>query len=359
MEETSIHIVKCGAYTPVGSKAKTTAGSIRVSFSGVQRHPGFEDETWEPVKIGFIEEIDEDLEMVNRFLEMIKQALKEAYQPIESIDTFTKKIPLILGLPTARPGIPDNLEEIISGHFVEVEYEINQRFDISTISKGHVSGLIAMEEAVKMISSGKIEYCFIGGVDSYYNVETLKWLEEIKRLHCSYSKNGFIPGEAASFCLLASQEAVEKYDFESLAKILATASEEEENIIKNNKMSTGTALLKALTQTLNHLPEGRKISKIYCTLNGERYYNVEQGYIIMSLQKYLENPTNFITPVGSCGDIGAASGPILSTLACESARRGYAEGPYVLLTTGSLEKERACALLELNINEEMRKKWKR
>ncbi len=354
-----VYIIKCGANTPIGSRAGTTAGGIRIGYSNIKAVPDFEDSSWENIKMGVVEDIDEDLEIIPRLMQLIQPALMEALQPFNNIDLKGERIPIFIGLPKTRPGIPEDLTESLPWGFLDIEQKIQKRFDFRFIPQGHTSGLLAMESAMEKISTGQMSFCLIGGVDSYYNQETLFWLEDTGRLFCTENKNGFIPGEGAGFCLLASNSAIEEYNITSLAKVLGIGSAEEKRTFDSGKMSSAEGVKSATDKVLKDLPEGEKLSKIYCNLNGENYYTNEMTCLSMHLGNLLNKPGDFMSPVSFCGDLGAATVPVLICLATEAGRKGYAEGPYNLLLTSSLESQRATVLLKLNINEEMRKLWEK
>ena len=83
----------------------------------------------------------------------------------------------------------------------------------------------------------------------------------------------------------------------------------------------------------------------YCDLNGERHRTEEWGFTLMREAQLTGDPA-FITPVDSCGDVGAASGPLNCALAIEAWRRAYAPGPRALVWGSSDGGRRAATILE-------------
>ncbi len=73
----------------------------------------------------------------------------------------------------------------------------------------------------------------------------------------------------------------------------------------------------------------------------------EYGYTTLRLSKYFDDPKDFIAPANMWGDLGAASAPLLISLAMESVRKGYAKGKNNLIFTISPGGNSAAAILKL------------
>ncbi len=61
----------------------------------------------------------------------------------------------------------------------------------SSIPGHHAAALLAMEQAVGLLRRGEADLCLVGGVDSYLEIATLRWLEETDRLHAARRPWGF------------------------------------------------------------------------------------------------------------------------------------------------------------------------
>lgn len=351
------YIVQCANRSPVGTRASMTAASIRAGISRLMKHPDFEDKMWNRITVGLAAFADPDLMYIDRLLELTIPALKDVILPLETFQEKISPIPLIIGLPEARPGLPEDLKQTIKTSISDLEKEIKTKFVVEFIAKGHSSGLIAMEAAVEKIDNEETDFCLIGGIDSYVEEETLSWLEENGRLYGSGKKTGFIPGEAAGFCLLASQKAVKKYNMIILAKITGVSSTYEKNSYDSGKICTGDGLTQVISKAAEDMPDGQPFHQLFSTLNGERYHNSEFGYAAARLGKFILNVGDVVAPVNCWGDLGAASAPLLISLATESGRKGYAPGPFSLIFTSSLGTSRAGAVLELNIQKRKRLLW--
>ncbi|MCG8333067.1 MAG: hypothetical protein MJE63_01015 [Proteobacteria bacterium] len=343
-------IIRCGNYTPLGERAATSACSVRAGFTAMVRSKSYKDKSWEPVRIAVLADLNLNRDIWVHFRALALPALKEALQPLVGKREHRLEIPVIIGLPEPRPGLPKQLGTGLAMHLSQLSLDLNLNLDFEFIEAGHTSGAIALQSARKKLKHHP--FCVIGGVDSYLETKTLRWLEtETKRLKCGSNKNGFTPGQAAGFCLVSNQTVAKQWELEPEAIILAEAETKESSPFESGKFSTGLGLSSAIQQVLKTIPKETKIDQVYATLNGERYTVQDFGYAVLNIGSRIGNPGECIAPHQCWGDIGAAAIPTLISLAVESGRKGYAKGPYNLITAGSLGNSRASVLLELENKE--------
>jgi 3-oxoacyl-[acyl-carrier-protein] synthase-1 len=217
---------------------------------------------------------------------------------------------------------------------------------------------MAIEEACRMIQTGKADFCIAGGVDSYLDPDTIEWLDHEEQLMSGENRSAFPPGEASGFCLLTSNQLAQRYNLPILASIVSITTAHEENRIKTETICIGEGLSAAFRKVCAglKLPE-EKISTIYCDMNGERYRNEEFVFTALRMQSAFIDVHDFIHPADCWGDVGAASGPLFAALAIISAQRGYAKGSRTLLWTSSEGGERSAAILHLPISSEDAYQW--
>ncbi|MCG8337966.1 MAG: hypothetical protein MJE63_25980 [Proteobacteria bacterium] len=265
---------------------------------------------------------------------------------LEEKEIWLPQLPVLVGLPEERPGLPPHLKANLQNALLQVFTKQNIPFKIEFIEQGHTACLSAFEKAMILLPDSG--FCIVGGVDSYDNIETIEWLEhDIKRLFCTTVEDGFIPGQSAGFVLLASEDAIRKHQIKPLAKILSVAGDEEANSFESNKMSTGKALSQTFKQLLKAIPENVKIDEIYSTQNGEKYSAQEFAYAITNIGPRIKEVGNLIAPYNRWGDLGAASVPVLLGIMTEAGKKGYAKGPLNLISAANLGNKRAGALIEL------------
>jgi 3-oxoacyl-[acyl-carrier-protein] synthase-1 len=341
----AVYVVATGACTAIGFNAPSSAAAIRAGIAGFVEHPYLKDKAGNAVVVAGTPYVPWEKRGKERLLELALKAAVEAFDM--SID---QPLPVIVGLPEERPGVPETLETTLAEHFRrEMETPEMRLSPIETISTGHSSGLMSLQRGWERIGKGECELCLIGGVDSYLDPETVVWLEMWGQLHGAGeagSEWGFVPGEAAGFCLLASKEAAERYHLPLRGEVVAVATMEEKNRIKTEAICVGEGLTDAMRQVLGScIYAGMKIDHTICDMNGEPYRADEFGYAMTRLNEHFVTPSDFLTPADCWGDIGAASGPLFVVLAAESWGRGYAKGPYQLIWTSSEGGERSAAIL--------------
>lgn len=231
---------------------------------------------------------------------------------------------------------------------VNIENEYQTKFDCRYFPFDHCSAAVAMQTAMEQLQNEAFEFCIVGGIESYMDQSTLTWLEEKGYLKCTHNKIGFIPGEAAGFCLLSTQKTAKKYGLSPLAEVIAIADSNEENYFGTQSVNLGQGLTQAIEHVLMDLPEGEKITNVYGDLNGQHYRSEEYAYAILRLRDSFSSPDEpVIAPANLWGDLGAATFPLLLGLVTEAGDEEALKNANCLVFTGSLKKQRAAALIKL------------
>ncbi len=348
----AVYVVGAGACTAIGLNAPSSAAAVRAGIAGFVEHPYLTDKGGNAVVVARAPYVPWAKRGMERFLELSGRAAVEAL----SIST-DEPLPVILGLPEKRPGIAGAFEATLLDDFgKELEIHKPRLSSVEAISSGHSAGLMSLGRGWERIGKGGCDLCLIGGVDSYLDSETLAWLEMSGQLHGAGEPGnewGFVPGEAAGFCLLASHEGAVKYHLPLLGEVIAVATAEEKNRIKTETVCIGEGLTEAMRRASDCcMSSDIRIDHTICDMNGEPYRADEFGYAMTRLNDRFVTPSDFLTPADCWGDVGAASGPLFVILAIESWRRGYGKGSYQLLWTSSEGGERSAALLR-SISESM------
>jgi 3-oxoacyl-[acyl-carrier-protein] synthase-1 len=311
-------------------------------------HPAYLDREWNPVRAAMAQFLNTELPNLQRFLKLGLAALEEAVAPLLKIQLRVKTIPLLVNLPEPRDGLSTDLQQRFTGSLQQQIWAHKLTLLPEFYGDGHAGGLIALKAALLKLNNGEAEFCLVGGLESYINLATLRWLENSERLKCTWNKAGLIPGEAAGFCLVTTSVIAQHYNLKPLATIMAVADAKETTANAPNGVSIGQGLSRALSAVLAALPEDKRVQQIYCDFNGQRQRVDEYGYAMLRLSSRFENPAAFIAPANKWGDLGAASAPLLISLVTEAARKGYAKGEHHLVFASSLGAQRAALLLTTN-----------
>jgi 3-oxoacyl-[acyl-carrier-protein] synthase-1 len=215
--------------------------------------------------------------------------------------------------------------------------------EVTTIETGHGAGLSAMLECVRAVQNGDIRFGVAGGVDSYCDPETLESLEEEGRLHTPRHPYGFIPGEAAGFCVIASADAVPRWQLQEELRIIGAGRTHEPHSRASEGVCTGEALSAAIEQASHSI--SAPIDQTICDLNGESYRADEYSFALVRTRPAFSETHTFITPADCWGDVGAASGPLFAMVASARYRKHHAAGPRTLLWAGGDSGERVAMVV--------------
>lgn len=341
-------VVGTGAVTAVGVNAPMTAASVRANLN--RFHESYLiDKAGEPMLLAVASFIDERLRGPERLLALGVPAAKEAVALLKQRVARYKqpRLRVLLGIAAPRPGWDVKNERGILERLeaeMEVPFSKTDRFVIPT---GHAAGLLGIEHAAAMITSGNAEFVLVGGVDSYYDPETLEWLDSCKRLHSEENKDGFVPGEGAGFCLLSSVAAARRYELLPLAIVRSAVSGVEPHPFTSEGICIAEGLTRTLHRALRVLGHDERADWTLCDMNGESYRGIEWLYSYLRTGSKHCDPLEIWHPVDCYGDIGAASGLVLAGIAVAAWQRGSARGPRCLIWTSSDGPQRSAALLQL------------
>lgn len=345
MEQDSICILSLGAQTAIGLNATSTAAAVRAGISGFNEHPFMINQQGEPYTLAMVPSIDPYTSYRQRMILMVEQAVKETIAGLE-YQRVHQAIPAIIGLPEVRPGLPQDLAFLIEESVRELNNAQISINSVHTLLNGHSAGLLALERGRQILSVGNAEFCLVGGLDSYIEPETLEWIEDNDQLHQPANAWGFIPGEAAGFCLICLKNTAKRYNLMVRAELVSIATAIEQNRIKAETICLGQGLTRAVKDVTKYLPQDSKVNYMICDQNGEAYRADEFGFMLTRLSDLFEDPSDYLAPADCWGDVGAASGPLFINQTCAAFEKGYAKGQYTLLWTSSEGGERTAAIFK-------------
>lgn len=342
----SVVIVACGASTPVGRDAWSSAAAVRAGVAGFGQHPYMIDSAGAPMHVAIAPWLDIGVGGADRLEALLFPAIDEALAPLLAVGMSPSNVAIALGLPGKRPGVPADLER-------EMLARINRRFarhfgTAAAFSSGHAAGLIGLEAACSKLRRTQLDACVVAGVDSYIDPLTLEWLEHCDQLHGGgYLNNawGFVPGEGAAAVLLMRESVARQFGFEPLAVVLGVGTSMEPKRIKSETVCIGEGLTRAFRTALAALPLGNQVSDVYCDMNGEPYRADEYGFTCLRTKEYFESASDFIAPADCWGDVAAAGSILHLVLASIAGFKGYARGALAFTWASSEMGERAATLV--------------
>jgi len=342
-----VYVAALGACTPVGRDPWSAAAAVRAGISGIADHPYMIDAESEPLRVAFASWLDVDCQGQRRLEALLFPVIEQAAAPCDPKRHEDVRLALALGLPSARPGLADDLEATMRRRVSEA---FSSRFlAVATFPVGHAAGFIAMHAACAKLLDGAFDACVLAGVDSYLEPATLAWLEETDQLHGAGPLNnawGFIPGEGAGAVLLATGNALARLGAEPVGRVLSVGRGFEQNRIRTETVCTGQGLTAAFREALAGLPPDGKVTDVFCDMNGEPYRADEFGFACLRTKEAFVSASDFVAPADCWGDASAASAALGLVLAAIAWQKRYANGPYALVWGSSESGERGAALLE-------------
>lgn len=342
-----MHIVAVGARCAVGLTAEYASAAIRAGISRVAEHPFLLDVAGDKVRCGRVPRIDPTVIGTARLAALAEYPLRDVAAKLTRVRPSSVKVPVLLALPEARPGWTTADTVRASQTLAEMTIPNIGTIAPEQVGGGHAGALSAMRLAFEIVASGREDFCIAGGVDTYLDANTIGWLDVNRRLAREGARTGFAPGEGAAMVALASDGARKQLGLPSLGLVRGVACAQESRAPDRDEESLGQGLTDAILGATDDLRMPNEIiSDVYCDINGERVRTEDWGFTLMRTSARFRDGTSYVTAVGQCGDLGAASGALGCVLAVQAWQRRFAIGPRALIWGGSWGGLRGAALLE-------------
>lgn len=342
----TVHIVAVAARTAVGVTAEATGAAIRAGVSRVREHPFMVDADGDPLQCCLEPTLDASLLGDTRLIQLICCTVDELCTKLRGLIANEHPLPLLLALPEPRPGFDACARQTVLAAVKHQGMPGVAALQVHPLEQGHAGALLGLQQAVAEIEQGRLELCIVGGVDGYLHADTIDWLDRDLRLARATRRGGFPPGEGAALVMLASERARSNLRMPSLAIVRAVACARETRDETAPEGLQGEALTAVYRDVATHLQWPReRIDHLYCDVNGERARITDLGFAMLRVGELFRDATNYVTPVGQVGDLGAATAPLGCILAVRAWARGYAPGPTALVSGASWGGLRGAALL--------------
>ncbi|MEP7125772.1 MAG: hypothetical protein ABJE95_32880 [Byssovorax sp.] len=331
-----VTLTATAALTAVGGGAAQTATSIRAGLARFGAHPTYEAlrrdperEDPEPLNVAATAFVDPALRGAERLHALLIPVLTSLVKTASLQRRDLGQCALLLALPA-----PD--EAVTSWRLAETFVaQLSRRTGLVLKTtrqslSGHAAGVELLAEASALLASGEVQSCVVAGVDSYLDRDRMALLDGAYRLKSPRNVDGFCPGEAAAAVLL--EDPRHRRSGAPRATISAIGLGLEPEPMRSDKVSTGKGLVAALRGAL---PAEKSPDFLLCDLNGESCRAFEWGVAQARLGARLEGLGRAVMPARSLGDVGAATTPLLLTLAVEAFERGWAPGAEAMIFTAS------------------------
>lgn len=314
-----------GAITAVGWNSQVNYYAVRAGVSGYKSAEYFTRHR-ERVSMALVPDdalppLREDLGVRGKLSFRDRRILRMCHvAAAEAMNRFTGRqpVPLIFSGPANDLNLPASL----SPRFIE--YLIQQSglpIELAAsrlIGTGRTGVLEALALALRYLHDSEFDEVLIGGGDSYQNSELLAALDETDRILAPGVMNGFAPGEGASFVLLTRDPAKALRSKTHLPSLSMPGLSREPGHLFSDEPYRGDGLAQAFTQALANNGSQSPIVDTYSSMNGEHYWAKEYGVAMIRNRERFADTCAHHHPADCYGDLGAATGAMLITLAVQA-----------------------------------------
>jgi 3-oxoacyl-[acyl-carrier-protein] synthase-1 len=323
-------IVGVGMMTAVGLTAAETAASVRAATMRFTETPildrGFEPFTVAEVLEDGLPQLDGEAGMTSgltsreaRMLRLAAMPLQECLMPLRGRGAAPR---LILALPEGETTRPLNGKTFLA-HLVRQAGGIITLEGSDASHRGRAGGLMAIGQGVGLIAGGKASFVVAGGVDSYRDPYILATMDMEQRVKSATHLDGFVPGEAAAFVLLGDPAAALAAGLRSLARVTPAATGFESGHWYSPQPYRGDGLALTISKLVQSGTAALPFEEVYSSMNGESHWAKEWGVSGIRNKAALAEGYRIHHPADCYGDVGAASGVLMTALAALGISGGY------------------------------------
>ena len=322
-------IVGAGSRAPVGLTSHQVAMMARAHKLEPRALSHILDRERHEVAMALAPGVSLDVQGASRLVALLAPAVAEALASVDASGAMAgERLPMVLAVRSeTRPGasaedadVPTRLAKLY-GFPIDVAAS-------QVVRSGHAGFAVAMEAAVALLAQH--QHVLVGGVDTYYGDESLRWLDETYRLQSTSNDNGFIPSEGAAMAVLCAERGGD-----ARGQVVATAADRDESDVNRGEV---------VTRLAGELAAERPLSWVMSDVNGEEHRVREASLMAMRLSFGSRVRHDYMPMM--LGDTGAASGALYTNMATEYWRRGCAPDTTVMLALHSDGPERGFVLLE-------------
>jgi hypothetical protein len=202
--------------------------------------PAFEAPYAAPIVVSADPHLPPDVPVQHRIIELIKHATAQAVEPVAS--TLQLPVDLFFAGPEERPGLDSDLSARV---LAALEDSLAHQVPLGErilVWGGRSAGPRALSLALERLMTGQTAACLWCGADSCLAPATLDWLDTSGLLHAGGARWGFIPGEAASACLLLESDLAEGEDVRSFGILRAPHRPQIFSVARTGALNLGHTL---------------------------------------------------------------------------------------------------------------------
>ncbi len=331
-------IVGMGCQSSVGLHPAAVAAAARAGLDRFSESKGpFRRSNGSPIMTALLETLDPSLGAFERMRALAAAAADQALAPFLAKHERSEKVSLalFLSVPPARPGFGAGEPQRLAKEVAEALPLPIDRQHAGLFDTGQEGGIAALAHATDLVSHGEVELCLVGGVESYWDAEALRWLEQTGRLKSEGNPYGMVPGEGAAFVLVASRSSARRLGLKIQGRVRKPARSTEPHPWYTEQPCFAQGLTEAISGALETLPKGLSANTAWSDLNGEMWRADEWDKACARTADRAGGPLRLRRPAEVYGDVGSATGTMLVILAALDLKHPRAMGDRALVFAGS------------------------
>lgn len=326
-------VSKVSAFTPIGCSALQTAMCARTS-AFEPRTVAMRDKRDQEIGLCLVGGLGAHTHGYERMVALGAAALTEIAQASDGEPT-----PLVVAVPEA--GRPDDDERFQTRFTRELASRAGLSVDKAraVVVRADRAGVgQAVTKALDWLEGGAPRVV-VGGVDSYFHPEVLRWLDEAHRLQALGAEDGFIPGEAAAFFVL------ERGPRARGPRILHALVGHDPSAKREPPAGAPPDIAQTMTQLLRQIAdEVGEAQWVLHDINGERHRL--RWWALASARETVDGVAETLAIPRVMGDVGAATGAVAVAIAHSLWAAGIAPHPRCLVALHGEDGERGALCIE-------------
>ena len=350
----NMYVAGMGVITPVGATTEMTVAAVKAGISAYQISDFF-TKNQQPITMARVPgevftsldvEIEEGNiygEVYDHIIKMSILALREVFAQVD----IKKPIPLILSLPESNTSIDTIPLELLTKNIIAQKDLPIEPSQIRSISTGRAGVIQSLELAQRYLNEMDQDFVVIGGADSFLEYPVLQYLDNEQRLNATGSMDGFAPGEGAGFLLVTRYAGSALNINNKIISLSAPGVAQEPGHLKSEENYLGEGLDLSFKQALkaSKLP----VTRVYTSMNGERFWAKENGVAMMRNKKYFHDEVITEHPADCYGELGCSTGAVLIALSANQLFNETSEYNHLVYTSSDNEWRSSVIVNKINI----------
>jgi len=350
MKLEKIFIAGVGVSNPLGDSAQALARFVNAGINAVQVTSAV-NKSYNTIKMAKVPEklippLNPKLweARLPSWQERLVRLAGSALLGIKPMVQQLQSIPIVLALPEifparARPWKGNVIEQISIQSELDFDLQVSLAAEI-----GRAGGLHAIKHVFELLEAGH-DMVVLGGMDTYWDLGRLAYLDHEDRLLVEGSIDGFPIGEGACFVVFTHQRLLSHSNAPQIA-IYKPGNAEEIGHRYSDQPYRGDGLANATRTAISHAPI-TPINGVWTSMIYDNFGNKEFGVAMTRNNSHLSPHVKFRHPVDCFGDLGAAIGSTLIALIFGNVTDGKNIGRSHLICCSSDNAYRSAVRLEI------------